>query len=173
MPAAHDLADSIPPQGGLGHQPQQPLHGPRSQPFRPALLGLAAKPSSAGALAGRSRLQRGLDHGICQRTGAWANIPPSAIAKTRCPYLYRTRDLVERFLKKTKRYRRVATRYDKPPPIILPSSNLPASTYGCAFMSARPRARTTSALLGLQRTADHHEPYPTRRESCPAAPHQR
>lgn len=50
------------------------------------------------------------------RSGAWANIPP------RCnrngpicfsPYLYRARNLVERFFNKIKHCRRVATRYDK------------------------------------------------------------
>ena len=41
---------------------------------------------------------------------------PSAIARTRsasAPYLYRDRNLVERFFNKIKQCRRVATRYDK------------------------------------------------------------
>jgi transposase len=47
---------------------------------------------------------------LAAKKGAWANIPP------RCnlsPYLYRARNLVERFFNKIKHCRRVATRYDK------------------------------------------------------------
>jgi transposase len=50
------------------------------------------------------------------KRGAWANIPPKSIRnKPICfsPYLYRARNLVERFFKKIKQYRRVAMRYDK------------------------------------------------------------
>ena len=48
--------------------------------------------------------------------GAWANIPPkrnrtSSICFS--PYLYKDRNLVERFFNKIKHCRRVATRYDK------------------------------------------------------------
>src|SRR3954453_9013695 len=48
--------------------------------------------------------------------GAWANIPPKrnrteAMCFSR--YLYRARNLVERFFNKIKHCRRVATRYDK------------------------------------------------------------
>jgi transposase len=48
--------------------------------------------------------------------GAWANIPPKR--NRRDPicfsaYLYRDRNLVERFFNKIKQCRRVATRYDK------------------------------------------------------------
>jgi transposase len=48
--------------------------------------------------------------------GAWANIPPKA--NRRDPicfskYLYRARNLVERFFNKVKHFRRIATRYDK------------------------------------------------------------
>src|SRR5262245_15574717 len=52
---------------------------------------------------------------VCQR-GAWANIPPRRNRKdAHCfsPYLYRARNLVERFFNKIKQCRRVATRYDK------------------------------------------------------------
>jgi len=48
--------------------------------------------------------------------GAWANIPPKrnrneAICFS--PYLYRARNLVERFFNKIKQCRRIATRYDR------------------------------------------------------------
>ena len=48
--------------------------------------------------------------------GAWANIPPKRNRKGPIcfsPYLYRARNLVERFFNRIKQCRRVATRYDK------------------------------------------------------------
>ncbi|UVC19103.1 IS5 family transposase [Mesorhizobium onobrychidis] len=48
--------------------------------------------------------------------GAWANIPPKRNRKepiSFSPYLYRARNLVERFFNKIKQCRRIATRYDK------------------------------------------------------------
>src|SRR5262245_39248117 len=48
--------------------------------------------------------------------GAWANIPPRRNrndALCFSPYLYRARNLVERFFTKIKQCRRLATRYDK------------------------------------------------------------
>jgi transposase len=48
--------------------------------------------------------------------GAWANIPPKANRKDPIcfsKYLYRARNLVERFFNKIKQFRRIATRYDK------------------------------------------------------------
>lgn len=47
---------------------------------------------------------------------AWANIPPKANRKDPIcfsPFLYKARNLAERFFKKAKQFRRVATRYDK------------------------------------------------------------
>jgi transposase len=48
--------------------------------------------------------------------GAWANIPPKSNRKQPIcfsPYLYKARNLVERFFNKIKHFRRIATRYDK------------------------------------------------------------
>ena len=48
--------------------------------------------------------------------GAWANIKPLAKRKIKpafSAYLYRYRNLVERFFNKLKHFRAVATRYDK------------------------------------------------------------
>jgi transposase len=48
--------------------------------------------------------------------GGWANIPPKTNRKTPIcfsPWLYKQRNLVERFFNKIKYYRRIATRYDK------------------------------------------------------------
>jgi transposase len=47
---------------------------------------------------------------------AWANIPPKRNRKEAIcfsPYLYRARNLVERFFNKIKQCRRIATRYDR------------------------------------------------------------
>ena len=53
---------------------------------------------------------------LAAERGAWANIPPKCNRKEpMCfsPYLYRARNLIERFFNKIKHCRRVATRYDK------------------------------------------------------------
>ncbi|WP_418137849.1 IS5 family transposase [Agrobacterium sp. El2ro-1b] len=47
---------------------------------------------------------------------SWANIPPKSNRKTSLvfsPWLYKKRNLIERFFSKLKCYRRIATRYDK------------------------------------------------------------
>jgi transposase len=53
--------------------------------------------------------------------GAWANIKPMpgrVKVPAFSPFLYRYRNLVERFFNKLKHFRAVATRYDKDPAII-------------------------------------------------------
>ena len=48
--------------------------------------------------------------------GVWANIKPLARRRDKpafSPFLYRSRNLVERFFNKLKHFRRVATRFDK------------------------------------------------------------
>ena len=53
---------------------------------------------------------------LASKRGVWANIPPRSNRKEPIcfsPYLYRARNLVERFFNKIKQCRRVATRYDK------------------------------------------------------------
>jgi transposase len=53
---------------------------------------------------------------LAEQTGAWANIPPKRNRMDPIcfsPYLYRARNLVERFFNKIKQCRRIATRYDK------------------------------------------------------------
>lgn len=96
----------------------------------PVRLALTAGEAHDNRLAGKllSRLKSGTmllaDRGydadwirdLAAKRGVWANIPP------RCnriepicfsPYLYRARNLVERFFNKIKHCRRIATRYDK------------------------------------------------------------
>jgi transposase len=61
---------------------------------------------------------RGADwiRALASDQGAWANIPPKRNRKEAIcfsPYLYRARNLVERFFNKIKQCRRIATRYDR------------------------------------------------------------
>src|SRR5262249_9342968 len=93
-------------------------------------LGLTAGEAHDNRLAGKllSRLKSGAmllaDRGydadwirvLATKRRAWANIPPrSNRNEPICfsPYLYRARNLVERFFNKIKHCRRVATRHDK------------------------------------------------------------
>jgi transposase len=76
---------------------------------------LSALPSETMLLA-----DRGYDadwiRELARQQGAWANIPPKRNRKDPIcfsPYLYRARNLIERFFNKIKQCRRVATRYDK------------------------------------------------------------
>ena len=81
---------------------------------QPALLELAAIPTSRGCwqIAATTRTRSGhlSPNGARGRTSR-----PDAIERIRSvhPYLYRERNLVERFFNKIKQCRRVATRYDK------------------------------------------------------------
>jgi len=96
----------------------------------PVRLALTAGEAHDNRLAGKllSRLtsetmllaDRGYDADwirvLAAKKGAWANIPPRCNRKEPIcfsPYLYRARNLVERFFNKIKHCRRVATRYDK------------------------------------------------------------
>jgi transposase len=96
----------------------------------PVQLALTAGESHHNRLAGKllSRLKSGAmllaDRGYdadwirayAAARGAWANIPPRCNrTEPICfsPYLYRARNLVERFFNKIKHYRSVATRYDR------------------------------------------------------------
>jgi transposase len=96
----------------------------------PVRLALTAGEVHDNRLAGKllSRLKSGTmllaDRGydadwircLVRQRGAWANIPPKRNrTEALCfgPYLYRARNLVERFFNKIKHCRRVATRYDK------------------------------------------------------------
>ena len=53
---------------------------------------------------------------LVAKDGGWANIPPKRNRRDPVcfsPWLYRQRNLIERFFNKLKYYRRIATRYDK------------------------------------------------------------
>ena len=96
----------------------------------PVWLALTAGEAHDNRLAGKllSRLKSGTmllaDRGydadwiraLAATRGVWANIPPRCNRNEPIcfsPYLYRARNLVERFFNKIKQCRRVATRYDK------------------------------------------------------------
>src|SRR3546814_16304082 len=90
------------------------------------------------------RADRGYDatwiRELARQQGAWANIPPKRNRKDPIcfsPYLYRARNLVERFFNKIKQCRRIATRYDKLAANYLASSSLLRSAFGCALKSPR------------------------------------
>lgn len=73
---------------------------------------------------------------------AWANIPPKANRKDpMCfnPFLYKARNLVERFFNKAKHFRRIATRYDKLAENYLAALKLVCVRIGYAVVSLRPR----------------------------------
>jgi transposase len=96
----------------------------------PVRIALTTAEAHDNRLAGKllSRLEAG-DNAVADRghdadwisalaaeRGVWAHIPPRCNrTEPICfsPYLYRARNLVERFFNKIKQYRRVATRYDK------------------------------------------------------------
>ena len=53
---------------------------------------------------------------MISQQGGWANIPPKSNRKNPIcfsPWLYKKRNLIERFFNKLKYFRRIATRYDK------------------------------------------------------------
>jgi transposase len=86
---------------------------------------------------------------LAANKGAWANIPPKSNRnKPICfsPYLYRARNLVERFFNSIKRCRRVATRYDKLATNYLASS-LRRYGDGFALMSPRPSSNSRPSNL--------------------------
>ena len=61
--------------------------------------------------------------------GAWANIPPRVNRKGSFPFsswLYRQRNLVERFFNRIKHFRGLATRYDRSPDNFLAALKLAA-----------------------------------------------
>jgi transposase len=72
--------------------------------------------------------------------GGWANIPPKRNRRDPIcfsPWLYRQRNLIERFFNKIKYYRRIATRYDK-----LGSSFLAMTKLACIRLRLRHHEST-------------------------------
>jgi len=91
-----------------------------SRPARRMITGLCSVLLSALLPQTMLLADRGYDadwiRELARQQGAWANIPPKRNRKDPIcfsPYLYRARNLIERFFNKIKQCRRVATRYDK------------------------------------------------------------
>ena len=88
-------------------------------------------------LADRAYDSDGLRHSLEQR-GAWANVRPLAhrIHKPAfSPFLYRYRNLVERFFNKLKHFRAVATRFEKHDANYLALVKLASARIWMRFMS--------------------------------------
>jgi transposase len=67
--------------------------------------------------------------------GVWANIPPRVIRKNAfsfSPWVYRQRNLVERFFNRIKQFRGLATRYDRRPDNYLAALKLAAIRFWIA-----------------------------------------
>ena len=86
----------------------------------PVRLGLTAGEAHDTRPALGLCVDRGYDadwiRALATERGSWANVPPRCNRREPIcfsPYLYRARNLVERFFNKIKQCRRVATRYDK------------------------------------------------------------
>jgi transposase len=99
------------------------LIAPGTTPFRD-VAHTGTDPQSAGDPLALPKTMLLADRGydadwireLARQQGAWANIPPKRNRKDPIcfsPYLYRARNLVERFFNEIKQCRRVATRYDK------------------------------------------------------------
>ena len=123
---AHNRRQAMGPRGGLTSK----IHAVVDSSGLPVRLALTTGEAHDNRLASKllSRLKsrtmlladRGYDadwiRAFVRQHGAWANIPPKrnrTEALSFSPYLYRARNLVERFFNKIKHCRRVATRYDK------------------------------------------------------------
>src|SRR5262245_37474021 len=88
---------------------------PRRRTVRPTTIKLASESDRRRSLADRGYDADWIRAHAAER-GAWANVPPRCNRKEPIcfsPYLYRARNLVERFFNRIKHCRRVATRYDK------------------------------------------------------------
>jgi transposase len=76
------------------------------------------------------------------KQGAWGNIRPMpnrVNVPAFSPFLYRYRNLVERFFSKLKHFRAIATRFEKHAANYLALVKLAASRIWMRFMSRRPR----------------------------------
>jgi transposase len=88
-------------------------------------------------LADRAYDSDGLRQSLKER-GAWANVKPMPNRKTRPPFsqfLYRYRNLVERFFSKLKHFRAIATRFEKHDANYLALVKLAAARIWMRFMS--------------------------------------
>ena len=95
---------------------------------------LEAMPDGATLLADRGYDSNAIRDAAASRN-AWANIPSRSNRKQRfasSPWLYRQRNLVERFFNRIKHFRGIATRYDKCPDNYLAAVKLVCTRIWCA-----------------------------------------
>ena len=76
--------------------------------------------------------------GTLAERGAWANVKPISariLAPVFSPYLYRLRNLIERFFNKLKHFRAIATRFEKHDANYLALVKLASARIWIRFMS--------------------------------------
>ena len=98
--------------------------------FRFKISPMGCRPQEAGIVGNRKLRQT-----LTER-GAWANIKPMPHRRNIpafSAFLYRYRNLVERFFNKLKHFRAVATRYDKSPENFLASVKLASARIWMRF----------------------------------------
>src|SRR4051794_4319374 len=86
---------------------------------------------------------------LARQQGAWANIPPKRNRKDPIcfsPYLYRARNLIERFFNKKSNVDASRPDTTNSRPTIWPSSSSHHSEFGCALMSPRPNTTLADLL---------------------------
>jgi transposase len=86
---------------------------------------------------------------LAAERGAWANIPPRSIRKgcfSFSTWVYRQRNLVERFFNQVKQFRGLATRYDRNPENYLAALQARRSPH-LACRDIRPHPKPQSPFL--------------------------
>ena len=95
----------------------------------PAAQELLEQLSSGATLIADRAYDTDAIRGFAAERGAWANIPPRSIrnqAFSFSGWVYRQRNLVERFFNRIKHFRGLATRYDRRPDNFLAALKLAA-----------------------------------------------
>ena len=95
----------------------------------PAAETLLEELSSGATLIADRAYDTDAVRGFAAARGAWANIPPRSIRKQAFSFsgwVYRQRNLVERFFNRIKHFRGLATRYDRRPDNFLAALKLAA-----------------------------------------------
>lgn len=110
---------------------------------------LADLPTGATLLADRAYDSDAIRQ-WAKECGVWANIPPRRHRKASFPFskwVYRQRNLVERFFNKLKQFRGIATRYDRLPENFLAAIKLASSASGSGANESAPYINRASVGL--------------------------
>ena len=95
----------------------------------PAAIDLMADLAPGATLLADRAYDTNAIRALAAERGAWANIPPRVIRKDSFSFsawVYRQRNLVERFFNRIKQFRGLATRYDRKPENYLAALKLAA-----------------------------------------------